>query len=67
MIRKNDNKEVCIPENVNMNKQHQITFVNSQHQNTNLKSNFVLKTGLNVRFKDFWYMYKSKSDSDLVG
>ena len=24
------------------------------------------KPGLNVRFKDFWYVYKNKSDSDVV-
>ena len=31
--------------------------MNSQHQNTNLKGDFVLKKpGLNVLLKDFWYI-----------
>ena len=39
----------CIPENFNTNISHQlfdytITFVNSQHWNTNSKGDFVLKT-----------------------
>ena len=34
-----------------------ITFVNSQHKNTNSKGDFYSKTGLNVRMKDFWNTY----------
>ena len=32
-----------------------ITFMNSPHYNTNSKGDFVLETGLNVRFLDFLY------------
>ena len=53
-------KIFCIPESLNKNISHhpfdyKITIVNSQHENTNPKCDFALKTSFNVRFKDFWY------------
>ena len=41
-------KNFCMPESFNMNISHQlfdktITFVNSQHKNTNSKGDFLLK------------------------
>ena len=53
---------ICIPESFNTNISHQhfdykITFLNSQHWNTNSKGDFVpsQKLVLNVRIKYFWY------------
>ena len=36
-------------------------FMNVQHENINSKGDFVLKTRLNVCFKDFWYTKKNRS------
>ena len=52
-------KEIFIPESFNMKISHQlfdyiITFVNSQHLNTNSKDDLESKVGFK-RFKDFWY------------
>ena len=49
-----------IPESNSTNISHllfddKITFVNSQPKITYSKDDFVLKTGFNVRFKDFSY------------
>ena len=62
-VEKNFKLEMCInlfcrPESFNMNISHQlfyykITFVNSQHENTNSKSDFVQKTGLKCSFLRF--------------
>ena len=42
----------------------QITFVNTQHMNTNLNGEFVLKTGLKRSFYRF-QVYKNKSESKI--
>jgi hypothetical protein len=42
-----------------------ITFVNSQHKNTNSKGGFVLKNWF-LTFVLRFVVYKNKSDSDLV-
>ena len=49
----------CVPESFNTITSHyffyhKTTLVNSIH-NTNSKGDFLLKTSLNVWFKDFWY------------
>ena len=59
---------ISIPDSFNTNILHQlfkykIAFVNSQHEKTNLKGDFVIKN----RFKRFvlrFMVYKDKSDSD---
>ena len=54
-------KYFCILESFNRNISYHlfdyiITFVNSQHLNTNLEGDFVIKKPvLNIRFKDFGY------------
>ena len=40
--------------------------MNSQHEKTHSKGNFVLKTGLNVRFKDFWYTKINQSQKYIL-
>ena len=59
----------CLPESFNMNISHQlldykIAFVNSQHEYTNSKGEFVLEN----RFKMFilkYLEYKNKSESKM--
>ena len=59
-----------MPDKFNTNISHQlcdyqITFVNSQHENTNTKDDFVLKKQFKRKLNRF-LLYKKKSDSDLV-
>ena len=64
-------KIYCIPESFNTNILHQFlrTFVNSKHENTNLKGDFVLKiTVLNIcmmKYKSKIYIPISYSDPKL--
>ena len=58
-------KPICIPESFNTNISHQlfvykITYVNSQHKNTNSKGDFVLKNQFET------LVCKYKYDSDFV-
>ena len=60
VIRKKTQKarynKYCIPESFNTDIS---LFVYSLQENTNSKVNFVFKTSLNVRLKDFWYTKQS--------
>ena len=62
---KNKN-EFCIPESINTKISqlfdYKITFVYSQHKNSNSKGDFVLKNGLKRSFKRF-LVYKNKLES----
>ena len=62
-------KSICIPESFNTNISYQlfdykITFINSQHENTNSNGDFCnQKLFLNVHFKDL--IEKNKSESKI--
>ena len=65
MISKHNN--FGMPESFVTNISHQlyhceITFVNSQHENTNSKGDLYSKTG----FKDFWYTKINPVKNDVV-
>ena len=68
-IKQQTNATLCIPEIFNthftptFNTKN--TFVNSQHENTNLNGDFLFKTDFKRSFQRF-LLYKNKSDSDLV-
>jgi hypothetical protein len=61
---------ICIPESFNTKISHQlfdykITSVNSQHENINLKSDFVLKTNFKRSF-EIYLVNKNKSFPYLI-
>ena len=66
-MSKNSSNTICMPESFNRNVfiYYKITFVISQHENTNLNGDFVLKNMVETFVLNF-LVYKNKSDSDLV-
>ena len=62
-------KYMCIPESFNTVTRFsntKITFANSQHENTNSKGDFVLKTGFKCFFFFFWYKDTNLSQTYLL-